>query len=246
MPQSIKKRPPKTKKAGTPDILVYSELKEGIARRRKTLLVSVAAAVAVLALAAGLYLHHAHVVGRANDYNARGYSIFYGLSPETPASGAARYGQALSWFEKANDARASAYSLYYIGACQYELGQYGAAVKTLSGVVSLYAGNAQFVSLSLYKIAMIELRLGKKDEALKYLRMMENSRFDALKDMAYYEDARLLESMGKKDEAEQKFRELLHKFPQSPYAIAVEAREGVQNAPAKQAPKNKKPESPQK
>ncbi|MDA8388454.1 MAG: tetratricopeptide repeat protein [Nitrospiraceae bacterium] len=239
MPRSIKKPVKKqsAKRTGAEDIPVYSDLREGIARRKKTF-VSVAVTVAaVLAVAAGLYFHHESAVARANYYNARGYAVFYGLSPETPAAGAQRYAQALSWFEKAYGARASAYSLYYIGASRYELGQYDQAVKALSRVRSLYPDDAQFVPLSLYKTAMIELQLGKKGEALKYLRMMENSRFDALKDMAYYEDARLLESMGKKDAASRKFEELIGKFPQSPYAVDIEAQRAAGKAPSKQTPK---------
>ena len=255
MPRAIKKsvkKPPK--KTGNDEMYVYNELKERIAGRKKTLLAWGAAAAAVLALAAGLYIHHSVTAGRANEYNARGYAAFYGLSPEmpapappapgTPAGAAARYGQALSWFEKAYAARASAYSLYYIGASQYELGEYGPAVKTLSGVAARYPGDARFVPLSEYKLAMIELRLGKEDEALGYLRMMEKSPFDAFKDIAYYEDAKLLESMGKKDEAARKIEDLIHKFPQSSYAAEVKARQ-ARETPANQ-PEKQKPESPQK
>ncbi|MDA8086287.1 MAG: tetratricopeptide repeat protein [Nitrospiraceae bacterium] len=231
MPKSIKKRPPK--KARTEEIPVYSELKQTIARRQKAVLVAAVSAAVVLALAAGLYFHHTGTVRRANGYNARGYALFYGLSPEAPASDQLRYQQALSWFEKAYGERKSAYSLYYIGASQYELGQYAQAVATLQRIYSRYPDDAQFVPLSLYKLAMTELKLGKNDDALKYLRMMENSQFDSLKDMAYYEDGRLLESMGKKDEARQKFAELMQKFPQSPYSMDIRAQEAAQQGAAK-------------
>ena len=237
MPYAIKKiakKPPK--KTGNDEMFVYNELKESIARRQKTLLAWGAAAVAVIALAAGLFIHHAITVDRANRYNARGYAVFYGLSPQTPAPGPARYGQALSWFEKAYAERASAYSLYYIGASQYELGQYGPAVKALTSIAAHYPGDAQFVPLSLYKTAMIELREGRQDQALKYFGMMEKSPFDAFKDVAYYEDARLLAIMGKKDAAAMKIEDLIHNFPQSPYAVEAETaqarKQKTQKAPA--------------
>ncbi|MDA8326077.1 MAG: tetratricopeptide repeat protein [Nitrospiraceae bacterium] len=246
MPRPIKKRP--QKKAKTEEIPVYSDLKQTIAKRQKAVLVGVVATAIALALAAGIYFHHTGAVNRANNYNAKGYALFYGLSPETqPASSQLRYQQALSWFEKAYDVRESAYSLYYIGASQYELGQYAQAVQTLSRIYSRYPDDAQFVPLSLYKLAMTEFKLGKNDDALKYLRMMENSRFDSLKDMAYYEDARLLESMGKEDEARQKFAELIRKFPQSTYAMDIRAQEAAQKgAPQKGAAQGPRKPSPGK
>ena len=242
MPKPIKKRPEKKKK--TEDIAVYDELKETIAKRQKTLLAGTVSAIVIIVIAAGVYFFNQNAVSRANDYNAKGYAVFYGLSPETPASAQGRYQEALSLFEKAYGARKSAYSLYYIGASQYELGQYQQAIETLSGLYSRYPGNAQFVPLSLYKLAMAELRLGKNAEALKYLGMMESSSFESLKDMAYYEDARLLESMGKKDEAKRKFLELMEKFPQSPYTIDLKAQEAAQNAPKTGAPQAGAPQKP--
>lgn len=231
MPRTIKKRPQKDTRSEGP--LVYGDLKESIAKRQKTVIVISASVLAALAIAVGVYIYHNSTVRRANDYNAQGYSVYYGLSSATPASPQQRYGLALSDFKKAYDARKSAYSLYYIGASQYGLGQYVQAIDTLKQVYSRYAGDARFVPLSLYKAAMASLKLGKNEDAIKYLSMMESSQFDSLKDMAYYEDARILESMGKKEEANRKIDELIRAFPQSPYSMDFKAQRGaLQNTPA--------------
>lgn len=222
MPRTIKRRAPKETK--TEGIAVYNELRESIAKRQKTVLSVSIAVLAVIAIAAGIYFYHNSMVNRANDYNAQGYALYYGLSPQTPASAPQRYTIALSLFQKAYASRKSAYSLYYIGASQLALGQYGQAIDTLKQVYTNYSGDAQFVPLSLYKSAMASLMLGKNEDAIKYLSMMESSQFNSLKDMAYYEDARILESMGRKDEAGRKIDELIRLFPESPYAQDLKAQ----------------------
>ncbi|MDA8085973.1 MAG: tetratricopeptide repeat protein [Nitrospiraceae bacterium] len=235
MPHTIKKRAPK--EAKTDGAAVYSELKESIAKRQKTVLTLSIAVLAVLAIAAGIYFYHSNAVRTANNNNAQGYALYYGLSAQTPPAAAQRYTLALSFFQKAYAARKSAYSLYYIGASQYALGQYGQALDTFKKVYSNYPGDAQFVPLSLYKSAMAALMLGKNADALKYLSMMESSQFNSLKDMAYYEDARILASMGRKDEANRKIDELIRLFPESPYAQDLKAQMGAAQAPAAAAGK---------
>ncbi len=234
MPRTIKKRAPKETKKEVP---VYEELKETIAERQKSLVKISVIVLIIVALAAGIYLYHSSTVRQANNNNAKGYSIYYGLSAEAPASIQQRYSLALSDFQKAYDAKKSAYSLYYIGASQYALGQYAPAINTMKQVYENYPGDAEFVPLSLYKSAMAALKMGKPDDALKYLSMMESSQYDSLKDMAYYEDAGILESMGKKDEANRKIDDLIRAFPQSQYAMDFKAqREAQTGAKAPQTP----------
>ncbi len=232
MPRTIKKRAPKETKAD--GMAVYDELKESIARRQKTVLSLSVSALVVIAIVAGLYFHHSSMIKKANEYNAQGYALYYGLSPQAPPA-PQRYTLALSFFQKAYAARKSAYSLYYVGASQYALGQYAQALATLKQVYTNYSGDAQFVPLSLYKSAMASLKMGNQEDAIKYLSMMEGSRFDSLKDMAYYEDARILESMGRTDEADRKINELIRLFPQSPYAMDLKAQREAAQAPAKPA-----------
>ncbi len=234
MPRTIKKRAPREKETRTDGMAVYDELKESIAKRQKAVLSLSIAVLVVIAVAAGLYFHHGSTVRKANDYNAQGYALYYGLSPQAPQP-PQRYALALSFFQKAYSARKSAYSLYYVGASQYALGQYAQALATLKKVYTDYPEDAQFVPLSLYKSAMVALKMGKAEDATKYLSMMEGSRFNSLKDMAYYEDARILESLGRKDEAARKINELIQLFPQSPYSMDLKAQMQAAQAQAKPA-----------
>lgn len=233
MPKAIKKKT--VKKIKTEENIVET-LQESIKERQKTILMSVAA-VLVLALAVGGYFwYKGSREARFEELSYTGYRLYYGLNVKNPLPPAERYKKALSDFTEAASIKKSPYLLYYIGACQYELGNYQEAIKTFNDLNASFPADENYLPLGRYKTAMVYRKLGNQEELLKTLDLLASSKNPSLRDVALYESAALLRSMGRTDEADKRMEQLRKEFPDSPYAKAEKKPEIKINskpAPAK-------------
>ena len=73
-------------------------------------------------------------------------------------------------------------------------------------------------------MAMIYIKKGDTNEAMKTLDTLINLSGDIYKDFALMEYGRLLEKEGKTDEADKKYQELITRFPNSPFAGEAKAK----------------------
>ncbi len=235
MPKAIKKKVTKPAKAeeGVKEALYGTK---DYIRERQRIFLPVIIAVVVIGIAAGgffIYRSHARSQAKALEYD--GYRIFYGLYQKQPMQKEERYQKALEKFREADDLRRSAYSLYYIASCLYELGRYDEALKNLKELNQRFPDDEGLVPLSYYRMAVTSLRKGDKESALKSLDMLYQYKSAALRDLALVESARILESMGKTEEASKKYEEITKNFPDSPFADEARSKIGIKKeAPAKQ------------
>ena len=208
MPKPIKKKV--VKKAGSEIEVggVISKLKESAAKKKR---VMVAAAGAVLIFAgavSGFFIYNGIMKNKAQKLEYEAYKMYYGLYLTQSVAGEEQYKKALELFKQAYDAKKSPVSLFYIANCYYETGKYEEALNTLRQLNLEFPDDERFVPLSYYKIAMVSLKRGNNDEALKALDILYRYKTGAFKDLSLLESGRILEAMGKTDDARRKYEEL--------------------------------------
>jgi predicted negative regulator of RcsB-dependent stress response len=225
MPKPIKKRIPKKTAAAEVDVKdKLAGLKDMIKERQKTALKYGATVLVILIAAIGFLLY-----SRASEKNARlleseAYNIYYNEYQKSSPNKEEQYKKALDIFKKAYDTKKSPLSLFYIAACYYELGNYDDAMKTLKDFTQRYSSEENFIPLAYQKMAMVYIKKGDINGAMKTLDTLYNLNGDIFKDFALIEYGRLLEKEGKIEEAKKKYKELTIKFPNSPFIEEAKAK----------------------
>ena len=226
MPKVIKKKTAKPTKTeeGVKNVLHHT--KEFISEKQRILFPAVIALVVIAVAVAGFLIYRSNVRNQAAALEYEGYKIYYGLYQKQPFQKEERYQKALEKFRKAYDAHKSPFSLFYIAGCYYNLGKYDDALKTLKELNERFPDDERFVPLSYYKMAVITLRKGDREGYLKLLDILYNYRTSSFKDLALVESARMLDAMGKKEDAAKKYEELTKNFPESPFVEEAKAKLG--------------------
>ncbi len=174
-----------------------------------------------------------------------GYKLYQKLYEAADRPEAEVLQEAIDKLQKAYKKKASPTSLFYIAQIQIKQGKKDEALKTLQKFTKKFSDNKDLLPLAYYRIAMLQLEEGKKDEALKTLDTMYNLASPYFKDLALYEAARILESMGKKEEAERKYGLIVQKFPTSPFASVAKAKTKKEEKQDKQKESETKEEKQQ-
>lgn len=243
MPKAIKK---KIAKPSDQPVEVENALHKIVqeAADNRQLLVRIAAALAaVLVIAIGAYLYSSGRAAKADELEYRAYKTYQGLYEQVQPASSVKAEQALDLFKQAYEARKSPFSLYYIALCQYDLAQYDEAANTLARFLAEHPDDVRFISLVYFKLAMSNMKAGKADEALRYFTDMNTLASNAMKDMALIEAARLLDRMGRSDEAVSRYQAIVTQFPTSYFAAEAKQKLGIEDeqqssvgAPAGQGP----------
>lgn len=218
MPKIIKKRIVKKAKPQEEIETIVRSTKGLISKKQRTLLPAIAIIAGLIILIIGgilIYWSTQTKRAKALEYNA--YKTFYGLYQKQPTDQTSRYQEALDKFKKAYSLRKSPYCLFYIANCYYGLGKFDDALKTLKDLNQRFPDDENFVPLSYYKIAMINLHKGDKEGAIKSLETLYNYKTGSFKDLALIESARILEGMGREEESTKKYEALVKNFPNSPF-----------------------------
>lgn len=220
MPRPIKKikQVKKTRDEGRD---IYDALRRAASGRRTFLIAAASAVILIIAVVGGILLYRANQQKKFDGYNYNGYKLYYNLYGKTPLPDEERMKEALDNFQKAYAMEKNAYSLYYIGASLYGLGKYDDAIKTFQELIDHFPYR-QYVPLAYYKMAMAAMREGRQEDALKYLQSLSNYRTGAFGDLALYESGRVLEGMGRKEEAQKQFEMLRKQYPNSAFSNELE------------------------
>jgi predicted negative regulator of RcsB-dependent stress response len=225
MPKPIKKRSDKKEK--TEDIQeTIGQLRERFKDKQRILVYVLAGFVIVAAVLISFFVYNKVSTENALELEVEGYAFFYGDRRATAAlSPAERYKKALDAFKKSFDTKENPTVLLYIANAYYELGNYDDALKTLQDFSNKYSDN-HLIPLAYYKMAMAYIRKNDLANALTTLKNLTTIKDSALQDLALIESGRILESLGKTDEAKGLYRELLKRFPQSVLVSEAKARLG--------------------
>jgi len=221
MPKAIKKRA--EKKAHKEEDLreTVTDIKERLKQRQRTLVYALAGFLVAAISTVVVTVHLKTSKAKASELEFEGYKLYYSDEQTLGMTSFERRQKALEMFKKSYAAKKTPYVLFYIANCYYELGNYDEAVKTLNELNSEFS-DARINSLAYYKIAMAYLKKGETDNALNALKSLYSIKGATLGDMALLEWGKILESQGKKEEAQEKYKELINKFPKS--ALLEEAK----------------------
>ncbi len=226
MPKAIKKKIVKKTKSEEEIKTIVKSTRDFISEKRRILLPSVAIVSAIILIVGGIWIYRSTQIKKANALEYDGYKTYYGLYQKQPVDQSTRYQQALDKFKKAYAVRKSPYSLFYMASCYYALGKFEEASKALKELNEIFPDDESFVPLSYYKMAMISVKKGDKESALKSLETLYNYKTGSFKDLALIESARILETMDKRDESLKKYEELTRNFPNSPFVEEAKAKLG--------------------
>jgi predicted negative regulator of RcsB-dependent stress response len=233
MPKAIKKKVTKPVKTEEGMRGIISRLREMIAERQK-LFFSVVVSCVILCLAlAGFFMYRSNARERAEALEYEGYKLYYGMFQKQPLQKEGRHQGALEKFRKAYELRKSPYSLSYIANCYYDMGNYDEALKALKELNERFPDDERFVPLTYYKMAVINLRKGDREAALKLLNTLSNYKTASFKDLALIESGRILESMGQTGEAAKKYEEIMKNFPASPFVEEARTKLSGKKTPEK-------------
>lgn len=218
MPKTIKIRL-KKKTVGTETDVQdrLSDIKNRFMQRQKTVVTySILAVTVVLVIAAIVfYQYTAKAKSRQLEYEA--YTIYYNEYQKESLSKQERFQKALGLFQQAYSKSRSPRLLLYIADSYYELDRYDEALAHLDEFIKEYTAEKDMLPLAYQKTAMIHLKKGNKDEALKTLDILYKSATNIYKDLALIESGRILDEDGKKQKAAAKYKELTERFPESPF-----------------------------
>ncbi|MEJ2325066.1 MAG: tetratricopeptide repeat protein [Nitrospirota bacterium] len=238
MPKPIKKRVSKQEVRAEDSVRSFlGRTVEFLEDKKKQ--VGIAALVVVVAViaVAGFFLHQRSQEREAREAFYEGYKYYYALYDTKVLPRSDRMEKALENFRRSYDAKGSAEALMYVANSQSALGQDDESLASLEELLKTFPEDEIYVPLALYKASMIKLKQDKPDEALVYLDRLYSSKTDSYKDMALAEAGGILESLGREEEAKEKYRALLELYPDSPFADEARFKTGGEKAEGAEEPK---------
>jgi tetratricopeptide (TPR) repeat protein len=227
MPKPIKKKVPKQAMGAEESVRTFiSVLTEKLETNFRQVVIGAAVVLGVVVLVAGIFIYGGSSDKRAKAAFYEGYKSYHGLYDAQVLTKFERYERALESFKKSYDIRHDPKTLLYMANAQHDLGKNDEALNSLDELVSGFPGDNLYTSLALYKAAMISEKTGNLEGALKFLDRLYALESDFYKDAALMESARILDGMGKKEEAMMKYETILEKFPNSPFKEEARFRTG--------------------
>lgn len=219
MPKVIKKKAAKHEARAEDSVRTFlSGSAEWAEANFRYIVMAVIAVLVALLAAGGFFLARSSAEKKARDAFYEGYKLYYGLYDAEVMTRGERFEKAIESFRKSYDARRSPQALMYMANSQYAMGRHDEALASLDELLQRFPQHEIYSPLALYKAAMVELKLEKPEEALKYLDRLDSSAGDMYKDLALAEAASILEGLGREEEAAEKYKAIVERFPDSPFA----------------------------
>lgn len=153
------------------------------------------------------------------------------------------YQKIISDYKRSKSAPTAA---YYLGNAYMELKEYDAAIGAYKGFIDRYADRRDLIPFVYQRLGYAYLAKGNNQNALDNFNKVAIIETVRNRDQSIFESARILELMGKKDEALKKYEEIIRDFPSSVFSaeaeVKIKALGGDQGAqePKKNDQKNKK------
>lgn len=227
MPKPIKKKVTKQAMGAEDSVKSYmSVLTEKLEENFRQVVIGAAVVLGIIILVAGFFIYGGSADKRAKAAFYEGYKSYHGLYDAQVLTKFERSERALESFKKSYDIEHTPQTLLYIANAQHDLGKNNEALKSLEDLVNSFPEDSLYISLAFYKAAMVSEKAGNAEEALKYLDRLYALDSDFYKDASLMESARILDGMGKKEEAFKKYETILEQFPGSPFAEEARFRTG--------------------
>jgi predicted negative regulator of RcsB-dependent stress response len=221
MPKVIKKRSEKFN--GSDESLqgTVEDIRARMKERQRSLVIGLVVFLVLIAAVGAFFIYNKSQADKAAGLQREAYLLFYSENSAQLLMAGENYKKALELFRKSYDVKKKADVLLYIAYCQYELGSYDDAIKSLKELNEQFA-DSRIVPLSYYKMAESYLKKNDITNALAAMNTLAGLKDSIFHDLALMESGKILESQGKKEDAKAKYKELITKYPNS--ALAGEAK----------------------
>ena len=236
MPKIIKKRPAKKHPIQENEVksAALQALDKLRQRQRQTfIVVSIIAAVIILYIVFALY--SSSTSEKAYSLEMQAYNVYYSAVPESVPD-AERWKKALELYKESVEIQATPTALFALGNCYYNLQDYDNAIKEYNRFVSEFRGAKEILPLVYEKLAAAYFRTGQDEMALATLEKLGVVANGIFRDTALILEARYYDRVGEKETALEKYREIITKFPASPWSSEagskVAATEAEKPAPS--------------
>ncbi|MBF0558828.1 MAG: tetratricopeptide repeat protein [Nitrospirae bacterium] len=226
MPKVIKRRIDKKSEAAGDLGETVTDIRNKIKERQKSLVYAFLAAGLILITVGGVVVYNRAGAGKAQQLEYEGYQLL-AAAPSQNVPPADRLKSVLQKFNASYAAKKNPSVLLNIANCNYELGNFDEAIKSLKKVIDEYP-EPKISSLAYYKLALTYIGKGDLNSALKTFDALISVKDAFMQDMALIESGKTLEAMGKPEEAKNKYKDLINKFPKSPLMNEAKARLGSQ------------------
>ncbi|MCL4457125.1 MAG: tetratricopeptide repeat protein [Nitrospirae bacterium] len=225
MPKIIKRRSEKKIRTEEDIRETVVDIRKRLKERQRALVYAAVIFLVVTLSVSGLFIYKKASMSRAMELELEGYRLFYGDYQAQAFSPSERYKKALEKFNESYKAKKRPNVLLYIANSHYELGGYDEAIKTLKELTNQFPDSG-IASIAYYKTATAYVKKGDTDNALNALKQIVSVKDSALQDMALLETGKILELSGKTEDARNKYKELINKFPKSALINEAKARMG--------------------
>jgi predicted negative regulator of RcsB-dependent stress response len=201
-------------------------IRDRMKQRQKALVNALIAFLVIVVAVGGFFLYQKNNLAKAVEFESEALKFYYGSPAQQPLANDERLNRALDLFKKSYAAKKRPFIQLYVANCYYELGRYDEAITALNELSSRTT-DTRLTSLAQYKTAMAYARKSDFDKALKVFNDIEKIKNSPFRDLAVIESAKILELVGRHDEAKEKYKRLVSDFPKSP--LANEAAAKVKN-----------------
>jgi tetratricopeptide (TPR) repeat protein len=227
MPKPIKKKISKHDMGAEETVRSFmSVATEKVETNFKQVVIGAVVVLALLIAVAGYIYARSGAEEKAQRAFYDGYKAYHGLYDAKGLTDFERFESALESFRRSYDVKSSPDALLYMAYSQDRLGRYDEAIENLKKLQSDFPDEDYHVALATYKMATIQLKAGRTDDAMSTLDKLYTSGSGIYEDIALAESARLLEAQGKEGEAMEKYRTILSQFPESPFAVEARMKVG--------------------
>ncbi len=244
MPKIIKKRPAKKHPIQGNEVKSAAlQALDKLRQRQRLALIVVAIIAAVIISYIVFALYSSSLSEKAYSLEMQAYNVYYSAEPESMPD-AERWKKALELYKESVEIKATPTALFALGNCYYNLQDYDNAIKEYNRFVSEFRGAKEILPLVYEKLAAAYFRTGQDDPALAALKKLAVVYNGIFRDTALILEARYYDSVGKKEMALEKYREIITEFPNSPWGPEagpkVAAAEPEKTGPSMDAPVDEK------
>ncbi|MCX8031721.1 MAG: tetratricopeptide repeat protein [Thermodesulfovibrionales bacterium] len=211
-------------KADKDVVETLDNIKDKLKKRQKFLIISLLIFVGAVILILGFIAFDKSSLSKATLLEYEGYKFYYSTSTNVDKD-QDKYQKALEKFKESFTVKKNPRVLYYIANCYYELGNYDETINTLQKLLKEYS-EPQIASYAYLKMSSAYLKKNDKEKALNSLQNLFNLKEGVLQDLALIESAKILESMGKTEEAKDRYKKVVESYPKSIFVNEAKAKVG--------------------
>lgn len=154
---------------------------------------------------------------------AKAYQLMYDIQGKSSLTEQERLKKAVEHYKKALEIKQDHVTILSLGHAWFKLSELDKALETYDNFIKEYPGS-KLVPVAYQMKAKAYQAKGDSEQALMELDKLANYKNGIFQDTAFFKEAQILESNGKKEEAIKKYEELVSSYPASLLVGQAKAR----------------------